>query len=350
MALTTFEVIKFKDDYKLTNTGNTNIIASINVESDDCTQYDKAKPNVIIEPGITKTIKLSYDGKYRIDLIDENSEVSEIKILHYYSLLTSIIADIQYLLCECDAGCTDCGDKSSECHQDLGTILKILSFQRLTHPQHAAFLEVVFNSLSCSIKELTNTLVFEQQTNGSASYAELLKKILSYYYLAFYHSEYKNVSSEEIEYINTKFQFNEISTCIDATLITEVQTKIDNMGTFTVINGAYVNQSGSVGDNTIERPNRVTTVLTMEMFTSQTTPPYTDPENDPADAIKIISIDGNNTGKYQVDNVDVVPEQIIDISVVQAERFVHVGPDQDSVSNDSIGFAVRDSGSGEWVS
>lgn len=345
-----FNVDKYKDAYRITNTGAVNIAVSTLKKQDDCTTFLQVKDTFNVAPGTTSTLNLLHDGEYRVDLLDDNSEVADIRLLHYLSLEKNIVADIQYILCDCvdDPDCVDC--KSEHSLKHLSTMLKILSYQRITHPRHAAFLETVFEPLKCSVNELTLTMVLSEQTTGTSDPMELIKKILSFYYLAFYHSEFKSVSVEEQEYINTKYNYTAISSCIDAELLTDAQTKIDNMGTFTVINGAYVNKAPEVGDNTIEKDNRTTTPLTLEMFTSQTTPPYSDPENDPVDALRIDSIDGNNQGKFQYDNVDVTVGLIIPAAHIVAGRFTHIGPDADAVLNDIITFSLRDTGSMTWVS
>lgn len=346
-----FTVVKYKDTYRISNIGSVNIQVSTLMKQDDCVTFLQVKNTFTILPGTTSTITLAYDGEYRIDLVDDNSEVADIRLLHYLSLEKNIIADIQYILCDCidDPECVECKNENSI--KQLSTMLKILSYQRITHPRHAAFLETVFEPLKCSVNELTLSMVLSEQTTGDSDPIELIKKILSFYYLAFYHSEYKSVSVEEQAYVDTKYNYVAISTCIDATLLTDVQTKIDNMGTFTVINGAYVNQAPTtVGDNTINPPNRTTTTLTLTMFTSQTTPPYSDPENDPVDALRVDSIDGLNQGRFLYDGVDVTPGLIIPAQHIIDERFVHVGPDADAIMNDIINFSLRDTGSMTWVS
>jgi hypothetical protein len=350
MSLTTYTIRKFKDNFILSNTGATTITVSTLVKQEDCITFLQVKDDFTILPGNEKTVVLGYDGEYKLSLIDSESEVSDIKVLHYLSLEKSMIADIQYVLCDCmdDPDCADC--KGDNALKQLSTVLKIFSYQRLTHPQHAAFLEVVFEPLKCSVNDLTISIVLEEQTKDNVEYSSLIKKILSFYYLAFYFSEYKSVSLEEQDYVNTKYQYSTISTCIDSTLLADVQTKIDNMATFTVVTGAYVNQAPTIGDNTITPDNRVTTTLTLDMFTSQTTPPYNDPEGDPVDALRIDTVNVGNAGVFQYDNVDVTEGLIIPAAHIDAGRFTHVGGDINDVANDVIGFSLRDTGSMEWVS
>lgn len=350
MALTNFTIVKYQDKYRINNVGVVNINVSVTLLNADCTAYDLVESYVIV-PGQTTTLSTPFDGMYKIDMIDTNSEESIITIPHYFNLLNSIIDDIQFILCDCaeESNCTDC-THTAECNRQLSNILKINSYISLTYPLHSAFLQSVFEEIRCSVRELTTTLVAEETIDGVADHVPLLKKILSYYYLAFYHSEYKNASLEERDYVITKFQYTQISTCIEDIIVTNVQTKIDSMATYTVISGAYINQPPTIGDFTIERPNRVVTPATLDQFTALTTPPYDDPEGDPIDAMRIDSIPGTNLGVYQYDNVDITVGLIIPADHIIAGRLVHIGADTDAAVNDSFGFSLRDTGSMTWVS
>lgn len=351
MALTAFRIIKFKDNYVFTNTGIVPVTIRIERLLEDCLMYEVTQADIVVAPSEQRTIVLAYDGQYKLFLIDENNEASEIKVLHYLSLINSILSDIQYILCDCaeDSNCPDCTHAGATA-KELSTVLRIFSYISLTHPQYTAFLAVVFESLKCSVDELTRMLVSDELMTGKGNYVELLKKILSFYYLAFYYSEIKSSSIEELDYLNTKFQFTELSTCIDAELLADVQLKINNMATFTVISGTYINQPPIVGDNTIEVPNRVTTKLNLDQFTSQTTPPYFDPEGDIVDALRVDSIAGTNQGVYQYDNTPISIGLVIPAQHIIDGRLVHVGADTNTVVNDYFGFSLRDIGSMTWVS
>ena len=81
------------------------------------------------------------------------------------------------------------------------------------------------------------------------------------------------------------------------------------------------NLPATVGDNTIYSANRIETVLTLEMFTSQLAPPYNDPENDLIDAIRIDDISGANQGQYLLSGTPVAPGNIITREQLQAGLF-----------------------------
>jgi hypothetical protein len=109
------------------------------------------------------------------------------------------------------------------------------------------------------------------------------------------------------------------------------------------------NQPATIGDNTIYGANRVVTILTLAMFTSELAPPYNDPEGDLIDAIRIDSISGANNGLYKLSGVNVSEGDIITREQLNAELFTHEAFDDDAESSDTFSFSARDEGSGIWV-
>jgi hypothetical protein len=105
----------------------------------------------------------------------------------------------------------------------------------------------------------------------------------------------------------------------------------------------------TIGDNTLTVDNNVVTVLTLDMFTSQTIAPYNDPEGDLIDAIRIDRINGTNQGVFKVSNIDIVVGQIITREQIDAGDFTHHGADINTVASDSFDFSARDEGSQIWV-
>lgn len=116
-----------------------------------------------------------------------------------------------------------------------------------------------------------------------------------------------------------------------------------------VIPPAPTNSPPTIGDYTTTVDSNVVTVLTLDMFTSQTVAPYSDPENDLIDAIRIDRINGTNQGVFKVDNIDIVVSQIITREQINAGSFTHHGADINTVAADSFDFSARDEGSQIWV-
>lgn len=109
------------------------------------------------------------------------------------------------------------------------------------------------------------------------------------------------------------------------------------------------NLPATIGDNTIYSENRLETVLTLAMFTSQLAPPYNDPENDLIDAIRVDELSEANQGVYTLYDVPVENGDIISREDINDNRFKHVGADVDTVSSDTFNFSARDEGSLIWV-
>lgn len=109
------------------------------------------------------------------------------------------------------------------------------------------------------------------------------------------------------------------------------------------------NLPANIGDITKNVDNRVTTFLTLNTFTNLMYPPYSDPENDDIDAIRIDNIFNNNEGEFLYNDNPVTVGQIITANDLENNLFKHVGPNQDTVNTDIIEFSARDSGSLIWV-
>jgi hypothetical protein len=112
---------------------------------------------------------------------------------------------------------------------------------------------------------------------------------------------------------------------------------------------AASNQPATIGDNTIYSDNREVTILTLAMFTSGLTAPYSDPESDLIDAIRIDDISSTNVGVFKLDGAPISEGDIITREQLSANSFTHEGPDQATISSDVFGFSARDEGSQIWV-
>jgi len=68
-------------------------------------------------------------------------------------------------------------------------------------------------------------------------------------------------------------------------------TKFSNMATFTITVNEYINQPpDQIGNNSVTLNNGQTYVFTVEDFTTNTTPPYEDPEGDGPYKLKILTL------------------------------------------------------------
>jgi len=120
-------------------------------------------------------------------------------------------------------------------------------------------------------------------------------------------------------------------------------------GTVDVNVEAQVNQPPSaVGDGSQTIDYGATLVFTRAMFTSGTTPPYSDPEADAADLLKITSLPID--GQIQLNGVPVSVNAVINFSDIDAGLLTYV-PDLVDTDGDleTFVFEIADAGSGQFV-
>jgi len=112
--------------------------------------------------------------------------------------------------------------------------------------------------------------------------------------------------------------------------------------------GLVRNQPATIGDGSADMDYQSTLVFTREMFTTLTTPPYSDPEGDAAEALKILTLP-EETG-MALNGVPVVVNQVIPFSSIDAGLFTYTNDDVMDTGGDiqSFTFAIRDAGSGEF--
>lgn len=127
---------------------------------------------------------------------------------------------------------------------------------------------------------------------------------------------------------------------------------VSNIATcaITVEEVLVVNLPPTVGNTNIYEENRTTTTFSSADFTSLAIAPYSDPEGDSLDAIKVLSISAVNGGNYYYYGAIVTIGQIITKAELDAGAFYHTAADSNAITTDTIEVAVRDTGSMIWVS
>lgn len=121
------------------------------------------------------------------------------------------------------------------------------------------------------------------------------------------------------------------------------------MATFTVTIDEYTNlPPTTVGDGSESTSYGSTLVYTRAMFTTNTVPPYADPEGDAALELKIITLPAE--GELQYNAVAVSINDIIPFSDIDLGLFTYV-PDNNNQNayNTSFEFEIADAGSGIFV-
>lgn len=188
---------------------------------------------------------------------------------------------------------------------------------------------IVSSGSGTDILPITNTIEISVQDIPSLRYVS-----------KHYNPNIDDINKNETDYIIT-FKISDRSPLGDL-------YSIDH--TVTLVNSEYqVNYPPTIGDIFIEADNNVTTILTLNMFTAQMTPPYNDPENDLLDAIRIDHISNTNQGVFLINGIPAVVGDIITREDLNNNVFTHVGNSAETLSGDSIEFSARDEGSQQWV-
>lgn len=121
------------------------------------------------------------------------------------------------------------------------------------------------------------------------------------------------------------------------------------MAQFTVSTDSYANQPPtSVGDGSENTTYGTTLVYTRDMFTTNTVPPYSDPEGDAALNLKITSLP--SIGELQYNTASVVLNQIVSFADIDSGLLTYV-PDNNNQSaySATFDFQIADAGSGIFV-
>lgn len=126
--------------------------------------------------------------------------------------------------------------------------------------------------------------------------------------------------------------------------------KPSNMAIFRINVGERPNQPPSqVGDNTVNTAYNTPITISQDMLTTGTTPPYADPENDPAYMLKILSLPSEGTLKFN--NTNVTVNQVIPFSGISTGGLTY-SPNGSNIEAHSIQFtfAISDTGSQQFTS
>lgn len=289
------------------------------------------------------------DGKYKIVITNNNEEYTYL-IPKYDNMLKSVINDVELVLCDCSCKhCDDCNDTTEKDYSSV--LLKILSYYVLNKEYYEAFLNIVFECTECALEDSFKCILLNEKVYGNSDNTELFKKIISHFYLGFYYG--KLGYTNNLEETNKLFNYDRVYHCIQNSGIntTCIENKKTDMATVNMITDAYINQpASSVGNITLNSPNRTTTIYSLASFTGV----FVDPENDPLQAIRVdtlpvhgqLMFDTTGSGSWSL----VTPGQVILATEISAGRFKFVPPDQNALDNTSWTYSARDNGSMQFVS
>ena len=121
--------------YSITRNGDAIIISSntglsINIKVSIKESCQDNKYNQIQEYNTTTTISFNLpydDGKYKIEITNNQNETYTYYIPKYDNMLKSLISDIELILCDCK--CKHCNDCTQTTEKDYSSVLlKLLSY------------------------------------------------------------------------------------------------------------------------------------------------------------------------------------------------------------------------------
>ena len=150
------------------------------------------------------------DGLYKLTITDKIDNYKELFIPQYLQILSSLIEDIDYALCGCN--CENCEDCSGDDKDLLSVVLKILSFLMLNKDKYK---EAIFSSsvcIECDIIEASLCNIIHENVSENYQNKNLIKKLIAFYYLVFYYTDYK--IENNLETIQQRYNFKKIYPCI----------------------------------------------------------------------------------------------------------------------------------------
>ena len=165
-----------------------------------------------IAPGKVATLDFKVDGKYKIELYDENQrEFFNIKTYNY--LLLSFISTVERLLCGCSK-CNECAE-CNECEDYISAFMKAFSFNSLNAPFYELYVNLIATDSACSLESEVLCTILHERVYGNTSTKAPMLQILSYYYAAFYFKDFLSAEDEdEAAYITAKYKYDKIAKCM----------------------------------------------------------------------------------------------------------------------------------------
>lgn len=343
--MATFELYKIKDKHFLKNQGREVI------KYDIIPVLGPVRPipepfTGVVEPIETIELPIKNDGSYELYVDDVKYTTITVQETLLKSILDSIIKDV----CDCNCGC-DCGEDKNEYCNLLMLKAKMDVFKRITNPEGVPFYNIVnLQTHKLIEKSLYCSMDKDKVLGGTDCNAKLLKQMIMLDYLGRYFFELYQASEQDKNFIKEKFLTKTIFCCIEnlGINIQDIEDLINNndMGTFTINSGSYVNLPPTVGNYETTVVNRAVTTLTLAMFTTSTTPAYNDPEGDAAKQVRIDTLPA--TGILKLSGTNVTAGQIILVADIVAGNLTFTAPDLDTLASSQFLFSVSDTGSGNF--
>ena len=162
------------------------------------------------------SIPFKTDGQYQIALTKQGDVPETVlvpNIYFYNNLLLSFISVVQNVLCGCGKS-RDCQD-GTLCEDYLDAFSKAFAFGSLNDPMYKQYLDIIVKDSACSFSDTVLCGMLNEKIYGSQEPKDVMIRVLSYYYCAFYYKDkFLGSDTSEKDYISTKYKFDVISKCM----------------------------------------------------------------------------------------------------------------------------------------
>ena len=210
-----YEIERNLNSFIISNTGSKDLYLTLFL-SEKCdidVNYKVCIEEVIIKVGDSYTFNLPIkDGLYKLLLTDKEGNYQEIFIPQYLELLSSLVEDINYVLCGCNyKDCDDCDNCDGDA-EILSVLLKILSYISINKNKYEKALASSNACVECDILESNLCTLINENVSENYQNKNLIKKLIALYYLVFYYTDYK--IENNLETIQQRYNFKKIYPCI----------------------------------------------------------------------------------------------------------------------------------------
>lgn len=205
-----YSYLKYKDVHTLKNDSGSTI--SYEVNTVNCETTTLYKTGTIL-PQQTITLDFLVDGTYsaRVFTSTENARPFIVKV--YNNLLLSFLSMADQILCNCGK-CQDC-EECNDCQDYLSVYTKAQAFESINYPLYEDYINQITQDSICLYTKETLYTLLKEKVYGTAETKKMLFQFISFYYLGFYYQDLSDaLDASEVTYINTKYKFDKVASCI----------------------------------------------------------------------------------------------------------------------------------------
>ena len=205
-----YSFIKYKDVYTITN--NESLVLGYTLSKETCDTSVTLKTGTV-PVGQSVVLDIKVDGNYKFTPYTENENGIPVIVKNYNNLLVSLIEATEKIVCGCSK-CNDC-EECSICEDYLSTFMKDIAFATLNNPLYKTYIDKIQQDTLCDFTDSILCALLKEKVYGNAPVKEVMLRILSYYYLAFYYKDlFLGADAEEKEYITNKYKYIKINQCM----------------------------------------------------------------------------------------------------------------------------------------